>query len=1000
MTKKVQIGVTLVNIRGANSTKIDHIINQSKFMNNDQHIICLTETNMSSRSGSIASLRHGNNIQHHITISKNGEYHRTAILAKRDIKIKVVDQIEVEQPRISVCKKTKDPRSVFATLYEIIIKGVKFALVCAYLVPDINNTAMTKFINWVNSIDGYEYKVLCGDLNKNHRSENVRKTFYSKFTDLKNKIKNITRSSTKIIRGKQIKSGTIIDVVMTNKKIKVINQKTVEISRKPDYGQCQLLFDHKMVNCSIIIKKINQNWSEVRTVHTKRKRNLLDQKQCQEVKQNLMNREFKTPTEFFTEIIRQFNEHVPIKPSKRITINDSAYGIKQDKNVRKLENKLKFLIKKTGYKSRKSRKAERLLKNAKKKIKEKFALQNAQISVNKHNIHQITKQILNGRTSSPPEQTLNFENADQSQALNLISEFFQHRANLISESEHQSAKFYLDNWDSAREIKPWFYEDQAIVWEPIEKMSDFINIGKNNGDTNTITGHHVQQIWDVIQFQLNSMLINNEIQEYTTTDTKTTLSVIPKGVRKITRPQEARPIGTGNELLSKYLIAKPAFKLIREKLKPHLEENLNFSLSGTQKATIAISNEINNLAWKGKKVMAIFLDYSNAFFCINRKETIEFARRIGINEKTVTFLNQFINRPMKQVTCQIRGENGLVLNSKEFEIKNGVPAGHCGAETCFILCMEKIMNSIKAIKYLDDSTVLLHGETDEELEIKANKLLKLLKTRSAEMKLKLNQDKTRVVTFNAEINAKNIGIEEKNVVSSGIFIGFHWSKVKKSGKEIFSLKPTVNNVINRLKKQYPKAIAIKRLTSMNQIGLEARILLAKNHCLSQLCELPVVIGLNSNCRPIEDWEPIMEVADAVKEYYRIVRCCLGLKYTTPRSIIDCLIGFSVQKFISDQNSLLVKSMFNDEIMGRNHTVKNRGQITSWFAGSTKIFNERPECERRKIKEWSKDEVKNMLKNQRKKVATQSHEERLKLAQKFAHSYKKKPKIPKSTGSKM
>ena len=985
-------------MRGTNTRKLDYVLERVGWADKTgyPHMLVITETNLTAQNGSISSLKFQNTFNHHITVDQQGRFFRTALVTRKDLKVKEIDNFTYSQQRWSKPGKSKnDNRTVFGNSYEVSIGEKTITIVTVYLCPDANREAKNQLIQWINRIENNkDLRVVLGDFNQNFHSQKIRQSFYEKISNLRNIIKQNTRVTKKLIRGRTIRTGTTIDCCLISKPIVAKRTKVLEISRKPTKNLTAMNFDHKLLDITCKIPVVKKWFNKVVNVDPKRPDLLGSQKEA--VTKWLMEKEFDDYDNLTQELLAKFDEIIPIRPGKTFELRVSSYGTEEDFVVRKLLRRRKILTKKLGSRSRTVRRMSKIIKKARKKVKEKFVRQQVERTVNKFTIHNLCSEINQGRKSSR-QNVINFEDSNDEKTIEKITKYVIQRSALVTKAEQQSAEFYLNSWDDIdnNNQEKWMDNDQPIIWSEFEEFTDYFNPKKISTDNNFIKLQHIQAIWPELKYKLNQILKGRQIQKYSEIDNRTNLTIIPKGTKKITSVTQCRPIGTGNSLFCKYLLAKTAFQQIRQKIRSKLIKNLNFSLAGTNLAIIKILDTVNSLSSQNKKLLILQIDFSNAFFTLSREETIKYTKEIGFHPSTVSFMEDFMNKPMKNINCSMRNVDGKKIVSEDFRLNVGTPAGHIGSETLFIIAIEKLMKGITCVKYLDDLNLIISADSECELESKAKKIFTIVRNRAAKLKLKLNPEKTQIIRLNNNMNIQKIdGLLNENLTTNGVFIGYNWSVTKKNINknrcDIISIEPMKNRIIKRLQAQIPKLIGVRNLTKFNLDGIQTRIILIKNYLVSQLAELPVIFCYNSKLKNDENWQMEKEIEEVLKVYFRTCRIALGLQRTAPREIINQIIGFDIITFVQHQTINLFLKLKEEVKPSRNGKFMHTGNIYNFMMGSTKIWNKLEKGDREfLLSQECSNERKKFLKKKRKICL--KDEMLLKLTNKYRYKpYKKSP----------
>lgn len=198
------------------------------------------------------------------------------------------------------------------------------------------------------------------------------------------------------------------------------------------------------------------------------------------------------------------------------------------------------------------------------------------------------------------------------------------------------------------------------------------------------------------------------------------------------------------------VFSKIVEKLLAKRILNFLE--VNNVLSSNQhgfkegRSTISALTSILDFIYKnldtGNKVMAVFIDLSKAFDCVDHDILLKKIECYGLRGQCNKLLKSYLLNRKQYV--DYFGTKSIELN-----IDIGVPQGSVLGPLLFLLYIndiEKIM-SIFYASYADDMTLVASGDTLEDMVVSLETNLKSAHNYFAERKLVLNQDKTFSLQF-------------------------------------------------------------------------------------------------------------------------------------------------------------------------------------------------------------------------------------------------------------
>ena len=179
---------------------------------------------------------------------------------------------------------------------------------------------------------------------------------------------------------------------------------------------------------------------------------------------------------------------------------------------------------------------------------------------------------------------------------------------------------------------------------------------------------------------------------------------IPKGSSPSSDPGEYRPISI-TPVLSKVferLIAKRLVRFLnRLNLLPDGQFGFRKGLS-TSDALLFICHHIQASLDAGHESRIVSLDFSSAFDCVNHKALIFKLRCLGIGERVLDILTDFLTNRKQRVSV-----DGCF--SSYSQIKSGVPQGSVLGPLLFIIYTSDMWSGIESnmISYADDTTLFM-----------------------------------------------------------------------------------------------------------------------------------------------------------------------------------------------------------------------------------------------------------------------------------------------------
>lgn len=176
------------------------------------------------------------------------------------------------------------------------------------------------------------------------------------------------------------------------------------------------------------------------------------------------------------------------------------------------------------------------------------------------------------------------------------------------------------------------------------------------------------------------------------------------------------------------------------------------------KSTVDAITQFTNNIFKAKaekyKTMAIFLDLSKAFDCVNHSLLLSILWKYGVRGNSYNMLKSYLSTRKQCVKIkQADGRGNIsIFISKLLEILYSVPQGSVLGPYLFIIytnCIQELIRKLgaDAVVYVDDTNIIIKAKTFRELQTKAVNILWELKNFFASLNLELNWSKTVYMLF-------------------------------------------------------------------------------------------------------------------------------------------------------------------------------------------------------------------------------------------------------------
>lgn len=172
-----------------------------------------------------------------------------------------------------------------------------------------------------------------------------------------------------------------------------------------------------------------------------------------------------------------------------------------------------------------------------------------------------------------------------------------------------------------------------------------------------------------------------------------------------------------------------------------------------------ILNEINNK----KKVNGIFLDLSKAFDAVDHERLLKKLYYMGIRGIAHDLIKSYLSDRYQQIKAT--DENNDQIFSNWDRIVRGVPQGSILGPLLFILYVNDLpdVSNNTVLSYADDTSIIISGESTEDLKRKTVNSINQVKEWFDENILTLNLEKTQIINFHAAYQEE----QEMNITING-----------------------------------------------------------------------------------------------------------------------------------------------------------------------------------------------------------------------------------------
>ena len=307
---------------------------------------------------------------------------------------------------------------------------------------------------------------------------------------------------------------------------------------------------------------------------------------------------------------------------------------------------------------------------------------------------------------------------------------------------------YLDNYKPKSEFK-FKPVNIATVKKIIRSLKNKNSCGED-GISNRILKLLCNEICRPLTYILNSSLKNSHYPKQWKISKVITL--FKSGSK--TEVGNYRPISLQN-VLSKILE-----RTVKLQLMNYLESNsllpenqFGFrSKQGINHLHLFLQNKITNALSKKQIFKLCFLDYSKAFDVVNFKLLLKKLKCLGINNRELDWFKSYLYD--RHMYCTVNGKISLKRPTE-----TGVPQGTVLGPILFLCYTFDFNETISNFcSFADDTSIFCQGDTDEEVSNELSKTLEKVTEWVNNNKLKLNVNKTKIMTFGTDITTNNLTV--------------------------------------------------------------------------------------------------------------------------------------------------------------------------------------------------------------------------------------------------
>lgn len=343
--------------------------------------------------------------------------------------------------------------------------------------------------------------------------------------------------------------------------------------------------------------------------------------------------------------------------------------------------------------------------------------------------------------------------------------------------------------------------------------ADLLQIIKTTNHNNTagadeLPGKLILHCKDIILKPLLDIINSSILTNIVPTKLKTSL-VYPKFKKSDKHNIENyRPIAI-LPTITKYLekaIHKQIMDYLNSQNKLHIHQH---GFRNNKSINTAIADLLNFITenWEKKQhVSAVFLDLRKAFDCLNWDILLNQLEDIGITKDANKWMENYLTdrNQIVEIKSAYQNDNKQVRSQQKL-MKNGVPQGSVLGPLLFLIYINTLPSKLptysKCIMYADDTTLIVPGQNQHEIERRINSAMEITEKELSSFNLKINHTKTYQINFTTKTTQPTDQHNENQItiVNNTKFLGLElddtltWNKhteqiTKKLSSALYAIK--------------------------------------------------------------------------------------------------------------------------------------------------------------------------------------------------------------------
>lgn len=296
--------------------------------------------------------------------------------------------------------------------------------------------------------------------------------------------------------------------------------------------------------------------------------------------------------------------------------------------------------------------------------------------------------------------------------------------------------------------------------------------------------------------ELNAMWIRGCVD-----DSLKTIKVvaIPKPGKDQTKPEGKRPISlvpTLTKVMNTVVLERLQEQVEKKQILPETSFGFRKGTSTTTCLTYVV-NAIKSNKREKKLTAMIFIDLSNAFNTVDCTILAKMLYDIGISPDVVAWVTSFLTN--RRINFHMRKETVTRW------INNGLPQGDVLSPTLFNIYSSSLHTireeGVELVQFADDFGILVTAKTLQELNEKAQDSVNKFTSISEQLKLKINETKTKALLFQHSNNELNININgvKLETVRTYPYLGITLDRYLNFGANTRELQRKLQDRTNMLK---------------------------------------------------------------------------------------------------------------------------------------------------------------------------------------------------------